>query len=116
MIDLAILLAGMIGLIYALWIFYLAVMNLQRARDANLLSRTAYVMGLPVLYAGLLIDFATNMLPMTILFVEMPREALVTARLTRHINDGEGWRKSLALWLCINLLDQFDPRGYHVKR
>jgi hypothetical protein len=42
--------AGLIGFgsTYALWIFYLAVMNLKIAREANLLTTTAKVLGYPL--------------------------------------------------------------------
>ena len=103
------------GLIYLLWVLYLAVMNLQRARDAGLLSRPAYVLGLPLLYAGLLVDCATNLTVITVVLLELPRELLVTARLERHIRDGSGWRKLVAGWFCENLLNQFDPSGCHCK-
>jgi hypothetical protein len=104
-----------IGCLYALWLFYLAVMNLIRARDAGTLSRPAYIFGLPILLIGITIDFLTNIILATILFLELPKELLVTARLSRHIKDGSGWRKNLAQWFCTNLLDAFDPSGCHCK-
>jgi len=41
-----------------------------------------------------------------------PREWLVTDRLTR-LHDRSDWRGRLARWICINLLDYFDPSGRH---
>ena len=41
---------------YALWIFYLAVMNLKRARDAGLLNLTAKCLGYPILIAGVAVE------------------------------------------------------------
>jgi hypothetical protein len=99
---------------YVLWILYLAVMNLQRAHDAGTITRPAYCLGLPLLYLGLLVDFLVNVFPVTVLFLELPRELLVTARLTRYANGPDGWRKRLALWFAHNLLDTFDPSGQHV--
>ena len=101
--------------IYVLWIFYLAVMGLQRARDAGTLTRTAYVLGLPILYAGLLIDFIVNVIVLTVIFLDLPREWLVTARLTRYAKGGMGWRRLMALWFAANLLDTFDPSGKHIR-
>ncbi len=100
---------------YALWLLYLAVMNLQRARDAGALTRPAYLLGLPILYLGLLVDFLVNVVVLTALMLEPPREWLVTARLTRHAHDGDGWRCAMALWIAANLLDVFDPSGKHIK-
>lgn len=98
-----------------LWILYLAVMNLQRARDAGTLPRPAYYLGMPLLYIGLAMDCIVNVVPVSVLFLEWPRECLVTQRLTRHANTTGGWRKRLALWFARNLLDPFDPSGQHVR-
>lgn len=89
-------------------------MNLKRARDADKLTKTALVLGTPILSVGYLIDFLANMIPFTILFLEFPQELLVTARLSRHIHDNS-WRGKVAKWFCSNLLDQFDPSGCHCK-
>lgn len=98
---------------YALWILYLAVMNLKRVRDAGQLSRLALAFGLPVLKVGLLLDVLVNIFVMTILLLELPRELLVTSRLKRHNNTGTGWRRSFAAW-CEQFLDPFDPSGDHI--
>ena len=45
-----------LGSTYALWIFYLAVMNLARAKRAGLLTTTAKVLGYPVLIVGYVLD------------------------------------------------------------
>ena len=103
---------GGLLLLYALWIFYLAVMSLKRARDAGLLTKTAKAFGLPVLFVGLALDFAANVLVMTVLLLELPRETTVTARLKRH-NQGAGWRSSIARW-AEPLLDPYDPSGNHI--
>lgn len=99
---------------YALWLFYLAVMNLKRAKDAGKLSKTAYVLGLPILWFGLFLDAVVNVFIMTVLMLEFPRELTVTSRLSRHARK-EGWRKEFAVWIAVELLDTFDPSGKHVK-
>jgi hypothetical protein len=101
--------------IYVLWIFYLAVMNLQRSRDAGTLTRPAYYLGLPILYIGLAIDAFVNVFILTWMFLDLPREPLVTARLSRYAAGSNGWRKTLALWYAVNLLDTFDPSGKHIR-
>ncbi len=102
-------------LIYALWVFYLAVMNLKRARDDGKLSTMAHVLGMPILWVGLLLDILSNVFVMTILLLELPKESLVTTRLKRHIQTGTGWRYRFSKWFCENLLDTFDPSGCHCK-
>lgn len=101
------------GLLYALWVFYLAVMNLMRARIAGRLRKPALVLGYPLLVVGVLLDVAANVLVMSVLLLEPPRELLVTKRLRRHAT-GTGWRRDVAMWFAVNLLDVFDPSGRHV--
>jgi hypothetical protein len=101
--------------LYALWVFYLAVMNLKRAKDAGTLPRTALVFGYPLLIAGLLIDLFVNVFVASIIFLDLPRELTMTARLKRYVREQPGtWRASVAIWFASNLLDAFDPGGKHV--
>jgi len=99
-----------LALAYLLWVFYLAVMSLKRAKDAGTISKFALVMGYPVLFFGLLIDLFVNVFVFTVLLLELPRELTVTARLKRHGTQG-GWRGDFARWFCESLLDTFDPSG-----
>jgi len=102
-----------VGASYALWGMYVLVMGLKRARDAGTLSRIAYVLGVPILVAGYLLDFLVNVGPCTLLFLEPPRETTVTARLKRHAKK-DTWRGRLARWFAAHLLDAFDPSGRHI--
>jgi hypothetical protein len=98
---------------YALWIFYLAVMNLKRVRDLGLLSKTAKVLGYPVLVVGYLLDFILNVVVMTVILLELPQETTVSSRLKRHNNDQGGWRLAVVRWF-EPLLDPYDPSGDHI--
>lgn len=100
-------------LLYALWVFFLAVMSLKRAKDAGLLTTTAKCFGYPVLFAGLLLDFLANTFVLTVLLLELPREGTVTSRLKRHNAASTGWRKAVAAW-AEPLLDPYDPSGDHI--
>jgi hypothetical protein len=113
--------------LYTLWLFYLAVMTLLRARAAGTLTPVAYRLALPMVALGITIDVLVNIFVMTALMLELPKwrrnpaarfgvevEWTVTARLSRHIHDGAGWRQAIALWMGANLLDQFDPSGKHL--
>lgn len=102
-----------LGLTYATWIFYLAVMHLAKAKKAGLLSRTALMLGTPVLIVGYLLDFLLNVLVMTLVLLELPQETTVTARLKRHRVESEGWRLAVVLWF-EPLLDPYDPDGDHI--
>ena len=98
---------------YALWILYLAVMALKRARNAGQLSPLAFAFGVPVLKVGLVLDVLVNVLVLTVVLLELPRELLVTTRLKRHNRTGGGWRQRFAAW-CEQFLDPFDPSGDHI--
>lgn len=102
-----------LGSTYALWIFYLAVMGLKRAKDAGLLSTTAKCLGYPVLIVGYVLDCFVNITVMTVLLLEIPKETTVTSRLKRHNETSTGWRKAVALW-AEPLLDPYDPSGNHI--
>jgi hypothetical protein len=102
-----------VAITYLLWIFYLAVMNLKQAQDNGKLSILAYALGVPVLKVGLILDVIVNVLVMTVLLLELPKEWLVTTRLKRHNRAGKGWRYHFAQW-CEQFLDPFDPSGDHI--
>ena len=105
-------LAGVL-LLWALCVFFLAVMTLKRAKDAGLLGFWAKVFGYPVLFIGLALDFLANVLVLSVLLLELPREGTVTSRLKRHNATSTGWRKAVAVW-AEPLLDPFDPSGDHI--
>lgn len=103
-------------MLYALWVLYLLVMGLYRAWLLKKLSPVTMLLGLPFLVLGGLLDVVVNLM-VSVVLLELPKEFLLTQRLTRHLK-GEGWRKELARWVCEHLLDPFDPRdgGHCVKR
>lgn len=102
-----------LGSTYALWVLFLAVMSLRRAKLAGQLTTTAKVFGYPVLFVGLALDLFVNVFVMTIVLAELPQEMTVTARLKRHNKTSTGWRKAVAVWF-EPLLDPFDPDFDHV--
>jgi len=94
------------------WIFYLAVMNLSRNKAH--LTPVSKCFAYPMLGIGLVADMLFNFLWGTILFLEIPQELLMTARLKRHLNDHRlDWRDRNANWFCRNFLNPFDPSGDH---
>ena len=101
------------GITYALYVFYGCVMNIKRVRDMGKLSPIGYAFGWPTLIIGYVLDVICNWFVMTVLFLELPRETTVTARLKRHNRYGTGWRQRLAMWF-EPLLDPLDPSGDHI--
>lgn len=106
---------GILGMLYTLWVAYLAVMTLARARDADRLPKWALWLGQPLLWFGYLFDFIVNVFILSWILMEIPREVTVTARLSRHIKTSDGYRKMIATWICKNLLDFADPNGCHCR-
>lgn len=111
--DALLLIAYGLGISYVTWLFYLAVMALIRARDEKRLTKVALLLAYPVVVIGLLLDFTLNVTVGTALFLEPPREWLLSPRLSRLIETDPGWRGDLAAWVCVHLLDTFDPDGRH---
>jgi hypothetical protein len=99
---------------WALWVMYLAVMNLQRVNDKTPLTGWTRAFANSVYFPGLFLDALANIVVMTIILFELPREWLVTPRVTRLKGD-PGWRGDVARWFCRTLLDPFDPSGCHCK-
>lgn len=98
---------------YLTWLFFLAIMNLSRAKRAGKLTRTALVLGYPLLAIGYALDIFLNLFVFSLITLDLPRELLTTTHLKRLVRGGLGWRCKVAFWFCHNLLDTFDPSGKH---
>ena len=99
--------------LYVFWLFYLAIMSLYRANMNKTITPQAKVLGWPVIVVGALIDFLMNVTLFSLVFLEKPKELLLTQRMQRHIKRGIGWRFKLSRWICQGLLNAFDPTGSH---
>jgi hypothetical protein len=102
-----------LGATYALYVFYAAVMNIKRVRDAGKLTWVGKALGYPTLVIGLLLDLFVNLTLMTIVLLELPREFTVTARLKRHHKESKGWRLAVVKFF-EPVLDPLDPSGDHI--
>lgn len=101
---------GVVVFTFFTWGMYLSVMNLMRVKET--LSTETKFFAYPLAFVGVLADFLYNIVIGTVLFLEPPREWLLTARLKRHLGE-DGYKGNLARWLCRHLLDPFDPKGTH---
>ena len=102
-----------LGATYALYVFYAAVMNIKRVRDAGKLTWMGKALGYPTLVIGLLLDLFVNLTLMTLVLLERPRELTVTARLKRHHKESTGWRLAVVKFF-EPVLDPLDPSGDHI--
>jgi len=101
-----------------LWVMYLAVMCMDAANGKSFLPSNSGPFMKVVLYTGYFVDFACNVTWATLIFLDPPRELLVTSRLERYKYGGSttfAYQKSLAIWMGDTLLDPFAPDGQHLK-
>lgn len=81
-------------------------------RDANQLTMAMKVFGYPALAVGLVLDLFVNVVFGSLVFAEIPKEYMLSARLWR-LSNGDGWRAKVALSIRTALLDNIDPAGVH---
>ena len=105
-----------VAAVYALWLLYLAAMNLRRAQEAGRLSRLALAFALPIIALAVAVDVIVNLTLATIVFFDRPREWTVSERLARYLVGPSPWRAKVAMWVGEHLLDPFDPSGQHLRR
>lgn len=96
---------------WLLWVFFLAVMKLDE--EKHRMHGAVKVVGYFTLAVGLVIDFIVQVLPATILWLELPRELTVSGRVKRLCATGHGYRYNLAIWFRNHLLAPFDKSGGH---
>jgi uncharacterized membrane protein YhaH (DUF805 family) len=101
-----------LAITYGLYVFYAAVMNIKRVRDAGKLTTLGVVFGYPTLVIGLVLDLLVNVFVMSIILLEIPQELTVTSRLKRH-QSSTGWRLAVVKFF-EPVLDPLDPSGDHV--
>ena len=113
MAELTSILLWAIGFLWAFWGMYALVMGIYRAHLSHRLKGLVLVLSLPFVAVGYLMDVFANLTIASLVFLEPPREWLVTDRLKRHMHKSKGWRFLLAKYICDHLLDVFDPSGDH---
>lgn len=113
MLDAIFAVAGGYALAVATWLFYLAVMAISPHKDN--LHPVAKAHAYVLLVVALALDVTLNVVVGTALFLDPPRELLMTDRLKRYVSSesADSWRRVTAGWICKHLLDQFDPDGDH---
>lgn len=120
MLEHALIYIGLsLAITYALFIFYAAVMNIKRVKDAGKLTTIGKVLGYPTLVIGLFLDLLVNVFVMTVVLLEIPREMTVTGRLKRHHLEsiGESWIDKWRMGVVKffePVLDPLDPSGDHI--
>lgn len=94
------------------FLFYLAIMNAIRNKPN--ISKPAWVFIAPIALIGVVFDFLLNVVIMTVLFFDLPKEFLFTKRLERYRTTEVGTkREKAACFICEKLLNAFDPKNKH---
>lgn len=104
------------ALLVLLWVLYLAVMCLKRAKDLGRLPLEGRILGAPILAFGLLLNAFINATVLTLVFLELPRwrsgEWTFSERVGRHCKHGSGWRQRIGHYLCSRWLDPYEDGGH----
>ena len=95
---------GVLLALYLLWLGYVFTMHVLAQWDT--LHWSAKILGAPPALLAYLLDVAVNLTIASVVFVDLPREATLTARLHRY---RRGWRHTVARFICERLLNPFDP-------
>ena len=99
--------------LYLFFIMYVASMGMIRARAEKKLNPILWALCLPFVTISVIMDIINNLITFTIIFLELPREWLVTTRLKRHYKQPT-LRGKLATWIGESLLNPFDHTGNHL--
>jgi len=70
----------------------------------------------PIPFAMVAVDFLMQITLFAIIFVDLPREPMVTQRLERYRTQAQyesTWRRKWATFICVNALNPFDPTKHH---
>jgi len=104
-----------LSILWALWILYVAMMNIERSATQNPLPWQAKLMVYPTMVVFDIIEFVTNVFVCTLIFLDLPREVTVSARLRRYYihQDKCGWRMVIVNFIKP-MLDPFDHKGPHI--
>jgi len=106
-----------IGIAYCIFfgtaIFYVAVMHFKIIKDNPVkweaLHWSTKALGYQMLYIGLAFDILLNVLVMTVILFELPKEVLTTERIKRHFwNINGGWKHRVAMFFATQFLLPFD--------
>lgn len=92
---------------FVLWVFYLAYAALYASWEK--LSLATKVLGSVVVFIGAVVDVTFNW---TVgLLLGITRDVTFSQKISRLKKVG-GWRASVSIWICANLLDPFQLGGH----
>ena len=102
-------------ILWALWILYVAMMNIELAVEKGPLPWQSKFMVYPTMFIFEIIEFIANVIICSLIFLDPPRELTVSDRLRRYYIHQEkyGWRMVIVKFIKP-MLDPFDHKGPHI--
>jgi hypothetical protein len=100
------ILAAVIIWLLALPILEVCFILVMKMKDADI-TGPLYVPAYAFYLCAYAWDIICNLFVVPVIFIEFPHEFTVSARLQRLIDSGSGWRRNLALWFAVKLLNPF---------
>jgi len=104
-----------LGTLWALWVLYIAMMNIKRVAATQPMPIRVKMLVYPTMAVFEAVEFVANVIVLTVLFVDWPREIRVSDRLRRYWQRPAryGWRLHVVKFIKP-MLDPFDPAGPHI--
>jgi hypothetical protein len=101
--------------LWALWVLYIAMMNIKRVAATQPMPWRVRILVYPTMAVFEAVEFIANVIVLTVLFWDWPREIRVSDRLRRYWSNPYryGWRLHVVKFLKP-MLDPFDPAGSHI--
>ena len=90
-----------------LWLAFITICNLYPHLKHDHAGVVKYAIN-AFLGIFLVLDTLFNIIYGSILFLELPKEWVLTMRLRRHIKNGMGWRYRLSVFICEYLIEPWD--------
>jgi hypothetical protein len=101
--------------LWALWVLYIAMMNIKRVAATQPMPIRVKMLVYPTMAVFEVFEVVANVVILTVLFWDWPKEKHVSDRLRRYWKRPAryGWRLHVVKFLKP-MLDPFDPTGDHI--
>jgi hypothetical protein len=104
---------------FIIWMLFATLMAMRDREELGRLPKILYILGkYVILPVGAIVDILYNWTFACVLFLDLPHELMLTARLERYLHDLKywgTWRSRLALWFCKYMIEPHDPGHCHLS-
>lgn len=92
---------------FILWFFFINVMTWKKY-ESKIPNWIKPILKL-IAIIGIVWDFLFNITFATVIFLELPKETMLTFRMQRILLTDDGWRFKVARFICRYLVEPWDP-------